>query len=170
MTANGYRGTLLGMMKMFWNQMPVMASQLCEYTKNQWTVHFTRVSLCYMNYISIFKNRKPLTKSVWLPFISSLACSLVLQSVSLNCENDLINLQGLAVLLMKRYGPHQEKMPCFVRHLTKLGTTKLVVTSYGGRFCSLLSHGIILPLVKEDSFAIGFQVRQEISLQWNVYI
>ena len=71
---------------------------------------------------------------------------------------------------MKRYGPYQEKMPCFVRHLTELGTTKLVVISCGGRFCSLLSHGIILPLVKEDSCATGRQVRQEISLRWNVYI
>lgn len=35
MTANGYREILLGMMKMFWNQMSVMAPQLCEYTKNQ---------------------------------------------------------------------------------------------------------------------------------------
>ena len=34
-TANGYRGILLGMMKIFWNQMSVMAPQLCEYTKNQ---------------------------------------------------------------------------------------------------------------------------------------
>ena len=89
---------------------------------------------------------------------------------SLSCGNGLINLQGLAVLLMKRYGPYQEKMPCFVRHLTKLGTTQLVVTSHGGSFCSLLSHGIILPLVKEDSCATGRQLRQEVSLQWNVYI
>lgn len=37
--------------------------------------------------------------------------------------------------------------------ISQLATTQLVVTSYGGSFYSLLSHGIILPLVKEDSCA-----------------
>lgn len=44
-------GFLLRVMKVFWNEIVVIVAKPCEYTKNQWIIHFKMVNfvLCELH-------------------------------------------------------------------------------------------------------------------------